>query len=303
MKVSELLDEIKVDKKDLMDFLNSIGEDVKRTTSNVTDEGVEKAKAHFGITKKAEVKKEAPKVEEAKVDEPKKENPNKAENNAKQPKKVEKEEPKKKKNIIFVSNSNNAGTTAARPQNNKGQGPRPGQASSRPGANQVQHRIIKPITAPTAVDTTSDFRENARKLDEAQRVRNERNTANVEAKKADTTPKNDGNERVDTHGSDSNNKANNEGGQKVQSFDNNNRNNQKNNNGSSRNNDEGKRKNDRFKKDNDRAQSSVIENAPSSGKEDKRRNNKDQDKRNKKDLMYEDGDESRAKKAGKFIKP
>jgi len=305
MKVSELAEEIKKDKKEVMEFLVSIGEDVKRTTSQVSEDAVSKARAHFGGASKTEApapKAEAPKSEAPapKAEAPKSEAP--------APKAAPKTEaPKKKKSIIFVTN--NAGGAPQRPNNNnnnnnnRNAGPRPGQASSRPGANQVQHRIIKPITAPTAVESTSDFKENARKLDEAQRSRNERNAVNVEAPKNVKAPENKGNEAVNTSRPDSNNKAGREGGERNFASDNNNRNNSRGNNGGQGNNNQGPKQNDRFKKDNQKAQPAAISNAPGSGKEDKRRNNKDQDKRSKKDMMYEDMDESKAKKAGRFIKP
>ena len=310
MKVSELAEEIKKDKKEVMEFLVSIGEDVKRTTSQVSDEGVSKAKAHFGDA--APKKAEEPKAEPAKTEEPKKDEVKKeapvsnegAKNKNAAPKKPKNVEvaPKKKKSIIFVTNNNNAGTTAARPVNNKAQaGPRPGQATSRPGANQVQHRIIKPITAPSAVGSASDFKENARKLDEAQKSRNERNNVNAEATKNAEVVKETRNEKVAPKGNDTHNKAGHEGGAKNSSND---RNNQHNNNASQGNNNSNQRQNDRFKKDNNRTQPGMQDNVPAPAKDDKRRNSKDQDKRNKKDLMYEDGEiNSKANKAGKFIKP
>ena len=308
MKVSELALELEKDVKEIKEILKGLGIEGKIATSKLDDEEVKKVKDFLGKASKkeakAEVKETKPEVKETKKEDKKApvNTEKKADNKPKNP--VNADPAKKKKSIIFVSNNNNAGTTAAKPQNVKNQGPRPGQASSRPGANQVQHKIIKPITAPSAVDNSNNFKENARKLDEAQRSRNERNNVpDAQAQKNDVKPKNQGNEGKFTKGSDSNNKAGFEGNQKNSNSDNNNRNNQKFNNDNQRDNESSSRKNDRFKKDNDRTKASVNDNAPGSGKEDKRRNNKDQDKRNKKDLMYEDGDESRAKKAGKFIKP
>ena len=209
--------------------------------------------------------------------------------------------PKKKKSIIFVTNSGNSGNQPQRPNGQgKPQGPRPGQASSRPGSNQVQHKIIKPITAPSVVENTSDFRENSRKLDEAKR-KNERSVADVKTPAANQNVAPSRNEKVDTQRPSEPNKAGNEVSVK------NNANSRPDSKrpGNSEQNASGNRKpQDRPVKDNQKAQSSVNDNAPAAGKEDnKRKNSKDVDKRSKKDLIYEDEMESKSKKAGRFIKP
>ncbi|MCQ2080955.1 MAG: translation initiation factor IF-2 [Lachnospiraceae bacterium] len=303
MKVSELAKELSISNKEVIEALAKIGVEAKAHNSSVDDDAANKIKAQFSgkdkdkepekkedkkeVTPSAE-KKEAPKA-------PKMDQSNNAKNDAQK---------KKKSGIIFVSNSNNSGMSQNKPNNNqRPQGPRPGQASSKPGANQVQHTIIKPITAPSSVESTSDFRENARRLDEAQRSRNERNKTDETVKTSPSNVQNQGAEgskpsgfKANSNGPKENNFKNKNNN--VPSRDNQDRpsNNQGNKDGNGR-------QNDRFSKNQGQSRPAIIENAPTAGKEDKRRNNKDQDKRSKKDHIYEEETESRQKKAGRFIKP
>ena len=316
MKLSDLAIELGKENDDIKAALKNIGIEGKRSNSSLTDEEVSKVKDILGEDKKEPKKEEAPKTEvkaEPKVEvkaEPKKEAPkvdNKPQNNKVQGNKPQGNKPqgnkasqgqpaKKKSSIIFVSNNNNSSNAPA--NNGHAQGPRPGQASSRPGANQVQHSIIRPITKPTAVES-SDFKENARRMEEASR----RMKGDVETKEAPKNNPNQGNEGNRNQGSDKANQAVRESNERNQNNNPNRKPDNRGNNNNSGNSDSKPGKNDRFQKNQSFNQSEVNQSAPGSGKEDKRRNNKDQDKRSKKDHIYEDGDESRAKKAGRFIKP
>lgn len=332
MKVSELAKQLEIENKVVIEALAKMGVEVKTGASRVPDETIEQVtKALSKKNKKTEAPKEeaskaakpkkeattkaakekASEASEPKVETPKEEEPKPAkEDAAKKPAKAPEkkapsgEAPKKKKCIIFVSNNANSGGSGQRPQNNgaRTQGPRLGQASSRPGANQVQHKIIKPITAPSAVEGTSDFRENSRKLDEARRQK-ERMQADETTQGRTSRPSGERPEGGRAKGSEAGNNGNNEAYSRPQ-----------NNNGGSRPDSrrpasderirsQDGRKNDRFRKDNQAGQPAINVNVPAPGKEDKRRNNKDQDKKSKKDHIYEDVEDSKAKKAGRFIKP
>ena len=324
MKVSELAKELDRGNKEMLEALASLGIAAKAHNSSISEEDAQRARDLLaGKKEDKEVKKETktetkPEVKEAKKEEVKKEEVKKESAPAakesvpsKAPTQDGPKKPaddggmkKKKKNIIFVANANNSGAPQNKPNQGKPQGPRPGQASSRPGANQVQHKIIKPITAPSAVAATSDFKENARKLDEAQKVRNERNNPDVQVNKPVVKPENEGVEKVKTNGPGTDSKTRDESGQRNNVPNGNQKPNNKRPNDNNGNQESPKGKNDRPKQDNKKSQSEFNESAPGSGKEDKRRSNsKDQDKRSKKDLIYEEENESRQKKVGKFIKP
>ena len=194
MKVSELAKELEKTNKEILEFFASKNIEAKAHNSTISDESADLARAFFkganAKEEKAEAKTKAPKEPKA-VSPEKKESAKAVVSDAKpvkeQPSESGREDPskvvKKKKSIIFVANNNNSGMGGNKPNQQRPQGPRPGQASSRPGANQVQHKIIKPLTAPSSVETTSDFRENARKLDEARSKRHqeerERNNENT----------------------------------------------------------------------------------------------------------------------------
>ena len=375
MKVSELAKEMNKTNKEVLEVLASLGVEAKAFNSSISDEDAQRAKASFepkketskaapkaeppkADTSKVEAKADAPKADAPKEDAPKADAPkaeapkadgakvpqgnrpqNQGNNVPKNPQQGQQEPPKKKKNIIFVANTGNSGMSGNKPNQQKSQGPRPGQASSRPGANQVPHKIIKPITAPSAVSAASDFKENARRLDEVSRSRNEknsadrnfaeknsadrnvaqrnasdrnsiernaseRNNADAQAVKVAVRTENEGNERVKANGPDTDNKARRDGGQK--NFPANGNQKRDNRRGYDNSGAQGgpKGQNDRFKQDNQKPQAGINDNAPGSGKEDKRRSSiKDQSKRSKKDLIYEDENESRQSKVGKFNKP
>ncbi|MCQ2498272.1 MAG: translation initiation factor IF-2 [Lachnospiraceae bacterium] len=322
MKVSDLAKELGKSNKEIIEALVGFGVEAKAHNSSVDDGAAAKVRASFGNNapavenKQEEKKAEAPKP--AQVQQPAAKEVSKpaqvqqpATKEAPKPEQKKQvvinrpnaQDPKKKKNIILVTN--NAGNQQNKPQNGRPQGPRPGQASSRPGANQVPHTIIKPRTAPTAVDTTSNFKENSRKLDEAQAQRNrsERKEVNDTAVQSVEKLQNERPKTSRPNGPETNNRPGGDNKPKNQNNFGENKNFKQRPNNQEGNKQPNGRPNDRFRKDNDKAQSAMVENAPTAGKEDKRRNFKDQDKRSKKDLIYEDKEESRQKKVGKFIKP
>lgn len=334
MTVKDLAIELGMTNSEVSGELLKIGVVAKAYNSKVSDEDAEKlrgalkkgtkdsAKAESDKKTESEKKPESEKKTESpkQVQQPKKDAP--SGNNGSQQKKPEghknaqqgqngqqtqnaqqgqNPQQKKRSGIIMVTNSNNSGS---RPQTGRPQGPRPGQASSRPGANQVEHKIIKPSFRPSSVEGTADFKENARKLDEASKSRSERSRADEEVKKspAVTPPKgNEGSKPARPEGSAQTGKESpvknqtpvadsKDSGRRSDSAQAGQR--------------SGARQADRFKPNNSPAQPSVADQAPGSGKEDKRRNGgKDADKRNKKDLKFEEQEESRQKKAGRFIKP
>ena len=311
MIVKDLAIELGKDNKDIIACLGNLGVEAKAYNSKVSDEDADKVRKAFAKPEEKKVEK-APEVKVEKKEEkapaqPKQpvqnqpaQNQPKPQNNQNKPTDAQ----KKKRGIIMVTNSGNSGN--GRPNNNNGnrpQGPRPGQASSRPGANQVQHRIIKPITAPSAVSTTSDFKENARKLDELSRNKNNRSQGDEEVRKSSERPENERNEARRPSGSENPNKGRQEGDFKNRPSD-----------ANQKNNDRRPDNNDRRDKSNERPQNrpeknrpaitpNVNDNAPGSGKENKKHNNRKDDKRSKKDMMYEEAEEANVKKAGRFIKP
>ena len=312
MKVSELAKELELSNKEVLEFFASVGVEAKAHNSSVSDEDADKARANFGAAKapakeKKATKDEAKDTKKEAAKEAVKEAPKEAPKEAKAPAKAPADDaPKKKKSIIFVANNNNSGMGQNKPNQQRPAGPRPGQASSRPGANQVQHKIIKPITAPTSVDTTSDFRENARKLDEAQAQRNrsERNRNNEKTSDVTSNVQVKGDEGSRPSRPQGNNNANQDNRKAPSDNSANSRPDKRDKNNSERFDNRDGRQKDRSFQDNRQAKPGMLENAPSGAKEDKRNKSKDQDRKSKKDHIYEDEQEIKNRsKTGRFIKP
>ncbi len=294
MKVSEIAKELERSNKEIIEFFTEIGVVAKAHNSSVSDEDADKARAHFSGDVKG---KEAPgetEKKEAKAKEstdPKPEAPAAKEPAAKAPVKEGAKAapeasaaPKKKKSIIFVANNNNSGLQGNRPNGGRNQGPRPGQASSRPGMNQVQHRLIKPLTAPSAVDSPSDFRENARRLDEAKRSINERNRGNETVKILTQGPRAKG-PAGDVSKGGADHSARGKEGAPVRTE--NPVSPARGRSGDERPAQGGARPGDR----------------PAAPAKDDRRRKDDKDKRSKKDFLYEEEGQKSKNKAGRFIKP
>ena len=185
IKVHELAKELEKQSKEVIAFLQEKGIEVKAAQSSVEEEVAEMVRKAFGAAKKADVKAEVkPEAKEEAKTEAKSEAKAEPSNEGKKEvqKEAQKEAPKaegklaapvKKKKIIFVSNPHNSNISGQRsqgerrPQQNNRQGNN--NYNGRPGQNrEVPHKIIKPLTAPSQLETsTSDFKQNSRRMDEA----------------------------------------------------------------------------------------------------------------------------------------
>jgi translation initiation factor IF-2 len=189
IKVHELAKELEKQSKEVIAFLQEKGIEVKAAQSSVEEEAAEMVRKAFGAAKKADVKAEVkPEAKEEAKTEAKSEAKSEAkaepsnEGKKEVQKEAQKEAPKaegklaapvKKKKIIFVSNPHNSNISGQRsqgerrPQQNNRQGNN--NYNGRPGQNrEVPHKIIKPLTAPSQLETsTSDFKQNSRRMDEA----------------------------------------------------------------------------------------------------------------------------------------
>lgn len=184
MKVHELAKELEIKSKDIIQFLQEKGHDVKVAQSSLEDDAVTLVKQKFGAgsqpVKAEKVKTEAPVKEVSESSVPKTETPAKAEpvsDNSGQ----KTEAPKKKKTIIVLNNPQNSrmGQSGNRnSNNNRGQQPGRGdrnndrrndrtdrrqsgyqgnssQNGGRPGQNNVRREegrpLIKPLTKPSQI--------------------------------------------------------------------------------------------------------------------------------------------------------
>lgn len=335
MKVHELAKELDKKSKELIDFLQAKGYDVKVAQSSIEDEAIALVRTAFGSGKDAAApQKEAASGKETAAEEKKeaKDSGEKTAANAAKPKAEKapeapksesartegKPEPKtdapKKKRIIFVSNPHNS-KMGGRPAQGGGQS-RGGNRAMSNGARPVQpqnapHKIIRPTQKPIPV-TAEPYEVRQRQQEERrleQRQQEKRDNARNEA--AVTKPA-AGQERTGSAGEnrkpESQGRQNYNGGQTDRR-------------GSGApfapgrngaNNERPQRsaggQDNRFRKNN--AQKDFIAAAP--GKDtpnhrddEKRRANQDRDKRSKKDHIYEDDNAAvkNRNKAGRFIKP
>lgn len=181
IKVHELAKELEKQSKEVIAFLQEKGIEVKAAQSSVEEEAAEMVRKALGAAKKADVKAEVkPEAKAEAKSEAKAEPSNEGKKEVQ--KEAQKEVPKaedkqaapvKKKKIIFVSNPHNSNISGQRsqgerrPQQNNRQGNN--NYNGRPGQNrEVPHKIIKPLTAPSQLETsTSDFKQNSRRMDEA----------------------------------------------------------------------------------------------------------------------------------------
>ncbi len=147
IKISELATELGIEGKAVVSFLQDQGvETAKRSTSSVDDDVAEKVRKHFG-SGKAENKPQSESRENSSVKDS-------AAAGDKKP-------IKKKKTIIMVtnpSNSKNGNSNGNRPAQNKGgnrdgQGNRNGQKQGTFARNQNVYHPIKPLTAPSQLES------------------------------------------------------------------------------------------------------------------------------------------------------
>ena len=179
IKVHEIAKELEKQSKDVIAFLQDKGIEVKAAQSSLEEDAADMVRKAFGKGSKASEAKAAS-MPEAKATGAKK-----TEEAVETPKKQEtaqsqsaQEEPKKKKKIIFVSNPHNSNIPGQRPQgdrrpaqngNNNNNYNRQGNGNNRPmqgrGQQEPAHKIIRPLTAPSAPEGVPDFKQNARRME------------------------------------------------------------------------------------------------------------------------------------------
>lgn len=175
IKVHEIAKELEKQSKEIIAFLQDKGIEVKAAQSSIEDDVAAMVRKAYGGSKadtETAKEKEAAPVTAEKQEETKKAEPEKAPEKPEAPAQGISEPPKKKKKIIFVSNPHNSNfSSQQRPQGNnrpmQNQGQRPGGNRQGQGkAQEAPHKIIRPLTAPSVMESTRvDFRENARKLE------------------------------------------------------------------------------------------------------------------------------------------
>lgn len=175
IKVHEIAKELEKQSKEIIAFLQDKGIEVKAAQSSIEDDVAAMVRKAFGGSKadtETVKEKEAAPAATEKQEETKKAEPEKAPEKPEAPAQGTSEPPKKKKKIIFVSNPHNSNfSSQQRPQGNnrpvQNQGQRPGGNRQGQGrAQEAPHKIIRPLTAPSVMESTRvDFKENARKLE------------------------------------------------------------------------------------------------------------------------------------------
>lgn len=175
IKVHEIAKELEKQSKEIIAFLQDKGIEVKAAQSSIEDDVAAMVRKAFGGSKadtETAKEKEAAPVTAEKQEETKKAEPEKAPEKPEAPAQGISEPPKKKKKIIFVSNPHNSNFSSQqrtqgnnRPMQNQGQRPG-GNRQGQGRAQEAPHKIIRPLTAPSVMESTRvDFRENARKLE------------------------------------------------------------------------------------------------------------------------------------------
>ena len=336
MKVHELAKEVDRKSKELIDFLQAKGYEVKVAQSSIEDEAIALVRKEFGFSgeKPASAVEEKPQKAEKK--------PQKTESSAKEnaapaagkekaavnatpqkqvaenEKKENKSETPKKKRIIFVSNPHNS-KMGGRQNQNSGNGQNRGGGNGRPmsnGARPVQpqntpHKIIRPTQKPIPVTAEPyDVRQKQqqeRRLEQRQQEKRENNKNMA----AGTQPA-AGQEKAGSAGEnrrpERQGRPNYNGGQGDRKSGGAPFSGGRNGGGGDRPQRGNGGQDNRFKKNN--GLKYFIAEAPGKDAEkhrddEKRRVNQERDKRSKKDHIYEE-DDAAAKnrnKAGRFIKP
>ncbi len=337
MKVHELAKELNIQSKEVITFLQEKGFEVKAAQSSVEDDAIALVKKNFGQeTSKAEENaaakeqpKQAPVKAPAKAPAESEEKAEAAVPVAKPAAEKTEEAPKKKKKIIFVSNPHNSNIPGQRlsggerrPMQGQNQGSRPQAQGNRQGQGRAQeapHKIIRPLTAPTAPDNVKpDFKENARRM-ESERIAAKNaaiqkdNRDNAQAVQAPKAPVRE--ERV-TRNERNTGKSNSFGNRQGATGGRNDYRDGGNHQGGGRPNQGGQRperanggQDNRFKKGEKPGKSFVsetpVKDLEKPRADEKRRSNQDRDKKSRKDFIYEEDDVAvkGKNKAGKFIKP
>ncbi len=336
MKVHELAKEVDRKSKELIDFLQAKGYEVKVAQSSIEDEAIALVRKEFGFSgeKPASAVEEKPQKAEKK--------PQKTESSAKEnaapaagkekaavnatpqkqvaenEKKENKSETPKKKRIIFVSNPHNS-KMGGRQNQNSGNGQNRGGGNGRPmsnGARPVQpqntpHKIIRPTQKPIPVTAEPyDVRQKQqqeRRLEQRQQEKRENNKNMA----AGTQPA-AGQEKAGSAGEnrrpERQGRPNYNGGQGDRKSGGAPFSGGRNGGGGDRPQRGNGGQDNRFKKNN--GPKDFIAEAPGKDAEkhrddEKRRVNQERDKRSKKDHIYEEDDAAakNCNKAGRFIKP
>lgn len=334
MKVHELAKEVDRKSKELLDFLQAKGYEVKAAQSSVEDEAIALVRKEFGASEGSK----APVREAVKEEKPQNAEPPRQENAApsaggektaaaktapekpaaESERREGKGEAPKKKRIIFVSNPHNSKMGTRQPQGG-GNGQNRGGGNGRPmagGARPVQpqnapHKIIRPTQKPIPVtEEPYDVRQKKQQERRLEQKQQEKREMNKNAA-AGTKPA-PGQERVGSAGEnrrpESQSRPNHNGGQGDRKsggapF------------AGSRNSGGGERPqrgnggpDNRFRKNN--GPKDFVAEAPGKDAEkhrddEKRRVNQERDKRSKKDHIYEEDDAAvkNRNRAGRFIKP
>ncbi len=185
LKVHELAKELNRQSKEIIAFLQEKGIEVKAAQSSLDEDAANLARSAFRQEEGKNNENKESKGEEKKLPEPKEESVSEEKtassgleiDKTARPVKNNEEAPKKKKKIIFVSNPHNSNNYASgqRPGNRQNQGM--GRPSAQPGrqgkgrAQETPHKIIKPLTAPSAPETMKpDFKQNARRMEEERQM-------------------------------------------------------------------------------------------------------------------------------------
>ncbi len=325
MKVHELAKEVDRKSKELIDFLQAKGYEVKAAQSSIEDEAIALVRKEFGSSGQEEApaaENGVPEKESGKTEaSPEKKQAVKEEAAPKKPaaesaKKEEKGEAPKKKRIIFVSNPHNS-KMGGRPSQSAGGGQsrgngRPMSNGARPVQSQnTPHKIVRPTQKPIPVTAepyeVRQKQQQERRLEQRQQEKRENNkNAAADGRTAprqeragsageNRRPENQG--RTNYNGGQMDRKG---GGASFSGGRNgaNSEHSQRGNGGQE----------NRFKKNN--GQKDFVAEAPGKDmqnhrEEEKRRANQDRNKRSRKDHIYEE-DEAAVKnrnKAGRFIKP
>lgn len=209
LKVHELAKELNRQSKEIIAFLQEKGIEVKAAQSSLEEDAANLARSAFRQEEGKNNENKESKDEEKKLPEPKEESVSEEKtassglenDKTARPVKNNEEAPKKKKKIIFVSNPHNSNNYASgqRPVNRQNQGM--GRPSAQPGrqgkgrAQETPHKIIKPLTAPSAPETMKpDFKQNARRMEEERQMaknvaaQKEAESNDVEQKKEVSVP-------------------------------------------------------------------------------------------------------------------
>lgn len=323
MRVHELAKELDKQSKDIIAFLQDKGYEIKAAQSSIEEDAIDLVRQKFGKDKAENApKKEKAAPENVQNVPEKKQAETVRKQAAPENRNAASEEPKKKKKIIFVGNSQNSGIPGGRQGQGAGNGNRrPNDNNRQAPQQQAPHKIIRPTQKPIPVSAEPyDVRQKQqqeRRLEQKRQESKEKASANVQSKpNTQEKPYNNNNVSSNANNSvDSDNRR--PKVQNRQGFNNN----QGNNRGASfasggnRNFNGGERpqkgnggQDNRFKKggnNKDFMPESPIKDTEKHRDEEKRRIGQEKDKRSKKDLIYEE-DEIGSKnfnRPGRFIKP